>query len=88
MENTMLLVTPPTTTGGFESLLSRAAFHRGSRDYALDYGVDEEALICYADGAVADDGGITGVLVCCEWATKFVVERVKRRRLQKQRSAA
>ena len=69
--------------GSFESYVSLAAMTpRGTRDQALDYGIDETALLQYASGAVSvyERRFIQSVLVRNEWAMKFVVDAIKRRR--------
>jgi hypothetical protein len=78
-----------TQSPTFETLVNRAALHMGSRPYALDHGVDEQALIRYADGAlsVSERDSVAGLLARCSWARKFVVGRVKKHRW-KIRSAA
>lgn len=55
---------------------------RGTRDYALDHGVDETALARYASGAVStyERQEIQNVLARCDWAREYVVNLVKRKR--------
>jgi len=77
-------------TEEFESLLARAANHRGTRSQSLDHDIDEQALVRYSDGAVSvgERQVVQEFLSCCSWAHKFVVGRVKRRRPQENRNAA
>ncbi|MHC4180280.1 MAG: hypothetical protein ACYSWU_22475 [Planctomycetota bacterium] len=63
---------------------------RGTRSYALDHGVDEPALIRYANGAVTvyEREEIQDVLSRCAWARDYVVNYVKWKRTRSNRSAA
>lgn len=82
----------PTTRVSFPELLNLAMTARDTRDHALDFGVDETALIRFADGAVCDEEHrkITGVLAKNNWALSFVSNylKQKRRRGQPQRRVA
>lgn len=85
---------PPAKHTSFETLLLDA-MQSGSRDargYALDFGIDETALIRYADGAVCDGEerrAIEHVICRNRWSRDFVVSHVKRKRkLKKSRNAA
>jgi len=75
----------------FPAFLARAV-SRGTRPRPLDYGIDETALIRYADGAVSDDGEralVEHFVLRDEWCHQFVVNRVKQRRKNKKvRNAA
>jgi hypothetical protein len=77
----------PTT---FEDLLTRAARTTSLRTYALDYGVDDEALVRYTSGAVSDEERVTieHVIGRCAWAQERVVALVKKRRPWQKRNAA
>jgi hypothetical protein len=73
----------------FETLLTHATRLMGSKSYALDLGITEEALVQYADGAVFDEGEcafIESVIAKNEWSRRIVVSRVKGKR--KKRVAA
>ena len=61
---------------------------RATRDYSLDHGVDEEALVRYANGAVSvfEREEIEGLIGRCAWARQIVVDTIKWKR--KKRSAA
>jgi hypothetical protein len=63
---------------------------RGTRECALDLGVDEMALLRYASGAVStyERQEIQNVLVRNEWAMNYVVRAVKDRRKQAQTRTA
>ena len=65
---------------------------RGTRSYSLDHGIDETALIRYANGAVStyERQEIQEIISRCAWAREFVVNIVKqkRKRNQTKRSAA
>jgi hypothetical protein len=54
---------------------------RDTRDHALSLGVDETALIRYADGAVCDEERhvLTGVLAKNRWALQYVSNYIKQR---------
>ena len=71
-------------------MLNHAARQSGTRTYALDHGVDEETLVRYANGVISDGERVTveGVIGRCSWAREFVIDRVKRRKRQRKRSAA
>ncbi len=89
----MLLALPAgpaatSTPAHFETLLETAmrSDPRNTRDYALDFGVDEKALIRYADGAICDEGerrSIERVVSRNRWSQNFIVERVKQKRKRK-----
>lgn len=59
---------------------------RGTRHYAHERGVDEAALIRYANGAVSnyERAEIAAIISRNEWARDFVVQEIK----QKRKSAA
>lgn len=61
---------------------------RATRGYSLDHGVDEEALVRYANGAVSvsEREEIEALIGRCAWARQTVVEYIKHKRLW--RSAA
>ena len=75
-----------TTAVGFEQSITDALpaveTRRASRDYALDYGIDEKALERYASGACSlyERKSIESVLTRCRWAMSYVVALVKDRR--------
>lgn len=79
-----------TSPVSFPDLLNLAMTARDTRDASLNLGIDETALIRYADGAVCDveHREITGVLAKNRWALDFVVNRIKQRRGQPQRRVA
>ena len=88
----MLTTLPVTATTVSFPMLVTASITSGVRDartYALDYGVDEEALIRYANGAFCDEERqtIQGVIARNKWARNFVVNHVKRKR-KKHKDAA
>lgn len=88
----MILATPAPTMSPsqFNTLVAAAHAELDSKDYALDLGVTQEALFRYADGAVFDEeerGFLTGMIAKNKWCMSVVVNRVKRRRLNR-RSAA
>ena len=84
----------PAKTQTFETLLISAMGSglRDARGYALDFGVDETALIRYADGAVCDGEErrtIEHVVSRNRWSRDFVVNHVKRKRHnERSRNAA
>lgn len=80
----------PPKVDSFPELLNLVMTARDTRDHALELGVDETALIRYADGAVCDGEHriITGVLAKNRWALSFVADRIKQRRGQPQRRVA
>lgn len=84
----------PANTQTFETLLISAMGSglRDSREYALDFGVDETALVRYANGAVCDGGerrAIEHVVSRNRWSREFVVNHVKRKRTnERSRNAA
>lgn len=87
----LLTATPetPTATPSFPALLEeamrRVSSARSRRQYSLDHGVDETALIRYANGAVStyERQEIQGVLSKCDWARNYVVNLVKNRRAKR-----
>lgn len=84
-----MLLTATPETPSFPALLMEAAKFgtsvRSRKQYALDHGVDETALIRYANGAVSvyERREIESVLSRCDWARNFVVDLVKNRRRKK-----
>jgi hypothetical protein len=56
-----------------------------TKHYATNLGVDEAALIRYANGAVStyEQKRINRVLAKSEWARRFVIDHVKRQRNQR-----
>ncbi len=58
---------------------------RSDRTYALDNGVDETALIRYANGAASayERSEIQNIISRCRWAQQFVVDYVKQKRVKK-----
>ena len=70
----------------FPKLISQAIqgaeTQRNSRDYALDHGVDKEALKRYATGAISvyERREIDAIVAKCRWAMDHVVSLVKARR--------
>lgn len=58
---------------------------RATRDYSLDHGVDEKALVHYANGAVSvsEREEIEGVIGRCSWARRVVAEYIKHKRIWK-----
>jgi hypothetical protein len=72
----------------FPAFLQTAFDHggcRGGKSYALDHGVDEVALVRYANGAVSvyERREIQGVISRNEWARNFVIDHVKRQRAKR-----
>jgi hypothetical protein len=61
---------------------------RATRGYSLDHGVDEEALVRYANGAVSvsEREEIQALIGRCAWARQFVIANIKQQR--RKRSAA
>jgi hypothetical protein len=93
----MLTATPssPAKPGrtAFENLVTdamRGASQLRQRDYALDHGVDEQALVGYATGALSvyERKEIEQIIIRCEWARKFVVDHIKEQRKECIRAAA
>lgn len=84
--------TSPTSSVSFPELLHLAQTARDTRDYALNLGIDESALVRYADGAVCDEEHriITGVLAKNRWSLDFLKSYLdqKRRRGQHKRRVA
>lgn len=76
------------TTEDFVNLFTHDP--RSMRTYALDHGVNEQALVRYTNGALSDDERETviGMVARCKWAHEFVVALVKQRRRHKKRDAA
>ena len=58
---------------------------RGTRAYALDFGIDEQALDDYVAGACSayERKAVEHVLVRNRWAMNYVVSRVKEKRKQR-----
>lgn len=85
----MLIATPAATSVTFPELVTESSGMRDARTYALDFGVDEEALVRYANGAFCDEErqSIQRVIARNKWAMEFVVNHVKRKR-KKNRVAA
>jgi hypothetical protein len=87
----LLTATPETPTAAptFPALLEEAmrqsSSARSRRQYSLDHGIDETALIRYANGAVStyERREIEGVLTKCDWARNYVVDLVKNRRVKR-----
>ena len=82
---------PTTMPTRFEELVdtaTRGRDYRQTRSFALDHGFDETALVQYATGAVAmyERKEIEAMITKCEWARRFVVEHIKKKR--QKRSAA
>ena len=65
-----------------DSLLPEVIRLRGSRDYALNRGVDEKALERYATGACSlyEREEIESVIAKNKWSRDYVVQYVKSRR--------
>jgi hypothetical protein len=84
--------TPATTTMSFpafvEEAMSRGRSVRSQKEHALDLGVDEAALIRYANGAVSayERTEIQNVIANCDWAREIVINQVKNKR--RHRNAA
>ena len=90
----MLTATPAAaaaTSVTFPELVTEsiASGVRDARTYALDFGVDEEALVRYANRALCDEErqSIQRIIARNKWAREFVVNHVKRKR-KKNRVAA
>jgi len=81
----------PCAAHDFETFLT-TAIRQGraseTRGYALDHGVDETALVRYANGAVCDEErrDIEAVVSRNRWSREYVVDLVKSKR--KNRVAA
>lgn len=71
----------PPKVESFPTLLNLAMITRDTREHALHLGIDETALIRYADGAVCDEEHrfLTGILAKNRWALDFVVNHIKQR---------
>lgn len=84
--------TPAMTSMSFPAFLEEAMLRgrsvRSQKTHALDLGVDEAALIRYANGAVSayERTEIEHVIANCDWARKIVVNQVKNKR--RHRNAA
>jgi hypothetical protein len=80
----------PSSPVSFETLLNLAFTTRDTRDYAEQHGVDETALVRFADGAVCDEEHrrITAVLAKNAWSLSFLSNLLKRRRGQPKRRVA
>jgi hypothetical protein len=73
----------PPKVDSFPELLNLAMTVRGTRNYAEHVGIDETALIRYADGAVCDGGEhlrITRLVSKNDWALNFIANHVKQKR--------
>lgn len=84
---------PATTPSvSFPELLNLAFSARSTRSYTQLDGLDETALIRYADGAVCDGGEhlrITSLVAKNDWALNFIANHVKQKRQgQPQRRVA
>ena len=70
----------------FSNLITKAwpklAESTGSRDYALDHGIDEKALEAYASGACSlyEHEEIERLVLKCEWAMTYLTDLIKSRR--------
>lgn len=60
----------------------KLAINRASRDYALDHGIDEQALEAYASGACSlyERKSIERLVCKCQWAMDYVTDLIKSRR--------
>jgi hypothetical protein len=74
----------PSSTPSFEALLTASLGVCETRDYALDLGIDETALIRYANGAVSmyRRREIQHVLLRNSWSRDYVVDYVKSKRVK------
>ena len=77
--------TPSVATMDFPTFLNTVMLHgglRNTKDYALDHGVDEAALVRFANGAasVYEHETIQRVVNNCEWARGFITSYIKSRR--------
>jgi len=83
----MIVATPsqPAAHKSFEMLLSDALTRGRTETFALDHGVDHEALIRYANGAVSvyERAQINYVLARCERSRRTVVDLVRERRCER-----
>lgn len=81
----MLFPATPTFSDLLTEVVKRGWTARSRKHYALDRGVNESALLRYADGAVSVYERVTfeTVLLNCDWALNFVVDQVKSRREKK-----
>lgn len=74
---------PTTATMTFPEFMDYLARggQRGTKGYALDRGVDEEALARYVRGAVSvyERVELQEIIVNCEWASAYVVHLMKQR---------
>jgi len=68
--------------GFFDRAVTRLSAWRNSREYALELGVDEEALERYATGAISmyERSEIEPILVKCQWAMNYVARLAKAQR--------
>lgn len=74
---------PTTSPRSFAALLTEAVASRRDRACALNHGVDESALLRYANGAVSVSSAresITHVVGFNQWSRERVVHYVKRKR--------
>lgn len=83
----MLTPLAPTTsvaTMDFPTFLTHLGNggRRATRDYSLDHGVDEAALVHYVNGvfSVYERKEIEGVISRCAWAREFLVHYLKEKR--------
>jgi len=78
----------PSSKTRFETLLTASLGTSGTRDHALDMGIDEPALIRYANGAVSvyRRQEIQNVILNNRWSREYVVDYVKSKR--KKQAAA
>jgi len=80
--------TPTIATMDFPTFLTEIMANggtRATRGYSLDHGVDEEALVRYANGAVSvsEREEIEGVIGRCAWARLTVDKYIKHKRIWK-----
>ncbi len=81
---TPMAPTPSVATMDFPTFLTHLANggRRATRDYSLDHGVDEAALVQYVNGAfsVYERMEIEAVISRCVWAREFLVHYLKEKR--------
>jgi len=86
----MLTTATPTTESSFPKFLADASAYNqrvlSGKSYAHDHGVDETALLRYANGAVSvyERREIEEVVARCAWALDWVVNYVKNKRETRQ----
>ncbi len=79
-------ITQAKDLGSFANLVAEAwpklAEARNSRDYALDCGIDEQALEAYASGACSlyERKAVERLISKCQWAMTYLTDLVKSRR--------